>query len=68
MRTAIILPIFGAFLLIGIATTTALNGRIDRAEDKSEQRLERIETKIDNQSEDIKDLSVAIGRIEEKLP
>jgi len=67
MKTAIILPIFGAFLMIGIAATATLNGRIDRVEDKGEKRLERIEVKIDSQSKDIKDLSVAIGRIEEKL-
>lgn len=67
MRTAIILPIFGAFLMVGIAATATLNGRIDRVEDKGEKRLERIEVKIDSQSEDIKDLSVALGRIEEKL-
>ena len=67
MKTAIILSILGGLLMIGIAAATTLNNKVDRVEDKSTQRLERIEDKIDNQSKDINNLSIAIGRIEEKL-
>ena len=67
MKAAIILSILGGLLMIGIAAATTLNNKVDRVEDKSTQRLERIEDKIDNQSKDINNLSIAIGRIEEKL-
>jgi len=67
VKAAIILSILGGLLMIGIAAATTLNNKVDRVEDKSTQRLERIEDKIDNQSKDINNLSIAIGRIEEKL-
>jgi len=67
MKTAVILAIVGGLVMIGIASMAALDNRINRVEDKVENRMERVENKIDHQTEDIKDLSVAIGRIEEKL-
>jgi len=67
MRTAIILPILGGLLMIGVATTATLNNKIERVEDKCAHRLERIEDKIDSQAKAIKELTVTIGRIEEKL-
>lgn len=74
MKTAIILPIFGAFLLVGIAATTALNSRIDvtqevhkddvvRIEETQKKHIEQIaivETKIDT-------VQRTLNRIEEKL-
>jgi len=50
-----------------VATTGTLNSKVNRVEDKIEHRQERIENKIDKLVEEQKDISVAIGRIEEKL-
>ena len=74
MKIAIILPIFGAFLLVGIATSTLINGRIDttqemhrvdivRIEETQKKHIEQIavvETKIDT-------VQRTLDRIEEKL-
>jgi len=67
MKTAIVIALFAIFATVGVAATGSLNGKVNRVEDKVEHRMERVENKIDKQTEDIKDLSVAIGRIEEKL-
>ena len=74
MRTAIILPIFGSFFLVGIAAVTVLNGRMDgtqtmhredvvRIEETQKKHIEQIavvETKIDT-------VQKTLDRIEEKL-
>lgn len=67
MKTAIVIALFGIFATVGVATTGTLNSKVNRVEDKIEHRQERIENKIDKLVEEQKDISVAIGRIEEKL-
>jgi hypothetical protein len=67
IKDIIIISLIGIFVTIGVAAFGSLNSRVDRSEDKVEYRLSRVEDKIDKQSEDLRDLSVAIGRIEEKL-
>ena len=67
MKTALVIALFGIFATVGVAATGSLNGKVNRVEDKVERRMERVENKIDKQTEDIKDLSIAVGRIEEKL-
>ena len=67
MKTAIVIALFGVFATVGVATTGTLNSKVNRVEDKIEHRQERIENKIDKLVEEQKDISVAIGRIEEKL-
>ena len=67
MKTAIVIALFGIFATVGVAATGSLNGKVNRVEDKIQHRQERIENKIDKLVEEQKDISVAIGRIEEKL-
>jgi len=67
MKVAIIIALFGIFATVGVAATGSLNGKVNRVEDKIEHRQERIENKIDKLVDEQKDISVAIGRIEEKL-
>ena len=67
MKIAIVIALFGIFATVGVATTGTLNSKVNRVEDKIEHRQERIENKIDRLVEEQKDISVAIGRIEEKL-
>ena len=67
MKTAIVIALLGIFATVGVATTGTLNSKVNRVEDKIEHRQERIENKIDKLVEEQKDISVAIGRIEEKL-
>jgi len=67
VKTAIVIALFGIFATVGVATTGTLNSKVNRVEDKIEHRQERIENKIDKLVEEQKDISVAIGRIEEKL-
>ena len=67
MKTAVVIALFGIFATVGVAATGSLNGKVNRIEDRIEHRMERVENKIDKQTEDIKDLSVALGRIEEKI-
>jgi len=67
MKTAIVIALFGIFATVGVAATGSLNGKVNRVEDKVEHRMERVENKIDKQTEDIKNLAIAIGRIEEAI-
>jgi len=67
MKIAIVIALFGIFATVGVATTGTLNSKVNRVEDKIEHRQERIENKIDKLVEEQKDISIAIGRIEEKL-
>jgi len=67
VKIAIVIALFGIFATVGVATTGTLNSKVNRVEDKIEHRQERIENKIDRLVEEQKDISVAIGRIEEKL-
>jgi len=67
VKTAVVIALFGIFATVGVAATGSLNGKVNRIEDRIEHRMERVENKIDKQTEDIKDLSVALGRIEEKI-
>ena len=67
MKIAIVIALFAIFATVGVAATGSLNGKVNRVEDKIEHRQERIENKIDKLVEEQKDISVAIGRIEEKL-
>jgi len=74
MKTAIILSILGGLLLIGIATTGYLNGRIDttqtiqkedmiRVDDRQRKLIDqtaRVETKVDS-------MQLTLDRIEKKL-
>lgn len=74
MKATIIFPILGAFLLVGIATSTLINGRIDatqeahridvvRIEETQKKHIEQIavvETKIDT-------VQKTLDRIEGKL-
>ena len=74
MKAAILFPILGAFLLVGIATSTLINGRIDatqethridvvRIEETQKKHIEQIavvETKIDT-------VQRTLDRIEGKL-
>ena len=74
MKAAIIIPIFGAFLLVGIAATTALNGRVDNTQTMHRQDIVRIE---ETQKRHIEQIAVVetkidavqdtLDRIEEKL-
>jgi len=67
MRTALILGLTGLLLTIGGAGISFNRNSINRVEDSVCRKLERVEDKIDKQSIDIKDLAVAIGKLEEKL-
>jgi hypothetical protein len=67
MKSAVVVALFAIFAILGVAAGGSLNNKTNRVEDKCEARQVRIEYKIDKLVEAQKELSVAIGRIEEKL-
>jgi len=67
MKIAVVIGVVGLLLTVGGAGIGFNRNSINRVEDSVCRKLERVEDKIDKQSVDIRDLAVAIGKLEEKI-